>query len=383
MSDLARLPRLTREIVRREARALRARDAWRYRPKLASTSGTSTEPLEFLIDRGANVLEFVYYWRHWSWAGYRLGDPFAELGSMHFLRRPSLAGASVAWQPHLRRLMLNAGRISVRHVQEMARSIRRHRARFIKGMASTLFFFARCLEEARERDISFRAAFSTGEVLTGGFRKQIAAMLHCPVLDSYGHMERTVAISECLQGGLHLNSDYGVLELVDRRAGMDGTTIRGRVVGTSLYNRAMPLIRYETDDEIEVFEKPEPCRCGRGLPLVKAIHGRREDAIVTPDGRYVTSMFILPQLVKGIGFAQFEQRSPEDLEIRVVPSARWNPQEAANLMGYARDLLGPHMRVQIRSVPPEEIVTDASGKRRRVISRVPGLTESEREPWQP
>ena len=33
--------------------------------------------MRFLLDRRARALEFCFYWRHWGWAGYRLGDRFA------------------------------------------------------------------------------------------------------------------------------------------------------------------------------------------------------------------------------------------------------------------------------------------------------------------
>ena len=56
----------------------------------------------------------------------------------------------------------------------------------------------------------------------------------------------------------------------------------GRVVLTTLHNFALPLIRYEIGDFAEVGA---PCDCGRGLPVLKRIHGRRRNMIVLPDGR--------------------------------------------------------------------------------------------------
>ena len=90
VADLRKLPRLSKDVLRREGPAFLADNAARYGPIPCTTSGTSGSPLRFYLDRGANILEFVYYWRHWSWAGYRLGDRFAELGSQYFLARNSL-----------------------------------------------------------------------------------------------------------------------------------------------------------------------------------------------------------------------------------------------------------------------------------------------------
>ena len=369
--DLKRLPVLSKDDAREAGDRLHSQNARRYLPKPYTTSGSTGKPLKFLLDKGANSLEFVYYWRHWSWAGYRLGDRTAEVNTGYFLRRPQLKNTTAAWQPHLRRLVLNSAMISKRGAADMAKAIRRRKPRFIKGMASTLYYLSLCLEDAGIRDIAVKAAFSTGEVLSPGWREKITSVLHCPVLDSYGHMERTVAICECLAGGYHLNSDYGVLELTRTRSSNAFGTIIGRSVGTSLYNYAMPLIRYDIGDIIEMYLEPTKCRCGRSLPLVKSIRGRTQDILRTPDGRYITAVFILPEFVSGIAFAQFIQQAPGELDILVIPTDEWTPDEHERLQGYAGRLLGPSMRVNIKTVTQAEIVSDQSGKQPVVISNLP------------
>lgn len=369
IDDLRRLPILTKDQARRAGKSLHARNASRYLPKVHTTSGTTGMPLKFLLDKGANALEFAYYWRHWSWAGYRLGDRFVEINTTHFLRRPRLKDTVAVWQPHLRRLLLNGALLSRRHIGEMAGAVRKHRAKFIKGLASTLFYLAFCLEEAGVEDISFRAAFSTGEVLSQAYRDKIAAVFHCTVMDSYGHMERTAAICQCPHGGYHLNSDYGILELVDTRASGAFGTVTGRSVGTSLYNLAMPLIRYDIGDILEMYTRPATCRCGRTLPLIRTIRGRTQDIIKTPDGRYITAVYILPEFVSGVGFAQFVQESQSDMSILVVPAEDWNPAEEEKLKSCAARLLGPSMRIEIRTVRQSELVSLPTGKQPVVISR--------------
>jgi len=165
-ADLKKLPLLSKDTVRKEGKKLVADNAGRYRPVSYKTSGTTGTPIEFYLDKSARILEFVYYWRHWSWAGYRLGDRFAELGSFYFLNRDRLNDAVSSWQPHLRRLMLNSGQIAVSRVRELAQAIRKYRPKYLKGAASTVYFLALCLKEAGINDLSFKAIFSVNEVLT-------------------------------------------------------------------------------------------------------------------------------------------------------------------------------------------------------------------------
>jgi phenylacetate-CoA ligase len=70
--DLRRLPPLSRKTVRDGGASFHADNMQSYRPVLARTSGSSGQALEYYVDRDSNALEFVHYWRHWGWAGYRL-----------------------------------------------------------------------------------------------------------------------------------------------------------------------------------------------------------------------------------------------------------------------------------------------------------------------
>jgi phenylacetate-CoA ligase len=370
VDDLKKLPLLTKSTARDAGSDLHADNADKYHPVTYTTSGTAGSPLQFYLDKGANSLEFVYYWRHWGWAGFKLGDRFAELGSQYFLRRKNLGEVTFSWQPHLRRLMLNSGQISFCRAKEMVEAIRKYRPKFLKGMASAVYFLALSLKEAGINDISFKAIFSTGEVLTPRYRMMAEMVFSCPILDSYGHMERTVTVCQCLEGGYHINSDYGILELENIRTSANGKNVLGRVIGTSLYNMSMPFIRYDVGDHIEIFVEQRTCPCGRGLPLVKAIHGRNEDIIVTPDGRFITSIFILPEFVEGIHFVQFVQESKTELCINVVPGNKWNKEKEGELSVYVRKLVGPEVYIRIACVTSEDIIKDASGKCRTVISRV-------------
>ncbi len=106
------------------------------------------------MDKSANVLEFVYYWRQWSWAGYRLGDRFAELTSHFFLKSEGRAGQLIHLQRLTRRLLLNSLNIGRENVRLFAGALRDYRPKFLKGIASALYYFALFLRELRADDIA-------------------------------------------------------------------------------------------------------------------------------------------------------------------------------------------------------------------------------------
>lgn len=371
VDDLKKLPVLSRAAAREAGDALHASCSRGLHPVEYHSSGTSGTPFAMLHDKHANALEFAYYWRHWRWAGYRLGDSFADLGSFYFLTHQS--DATHAWQPHLRRLNLSSHQVSSSNASVMARELERHGCKVLKGVASTAYHFALSMREAGIRPWPLRAVISTGEMLPPHQRALIEEVFGCLVFDSYGHMERTVAVSQCEKGGRHVNSDYGVLEFTNIRPSPDGTTLLAEGIGTGLHNRVMPFIRYETGDTFELFREPQSCPCGRTFPLVKAIHGRQEECVVTPEGRFLTSLFMLPEFVAGLHETQFVQEQADSLVIRVVAGSAFDAAQEERLKSFTQRLTGPSMRVRVARCRRDDLIRAGSGKFHTVIPLRPAV----------
>jgi phenylacetate-CoA ligase len=369
--DLQKLPPLSKTTARRESRRLTADNASRFRPALHRTSGSTGATHEFLLDRETNALEFAYYWRYWSWAGYRLGDRFAELSSVFFSRAGFQDRPSVA-QPVTGRLLLNSLSLTRQSAVAYAAAIGRHRARFLKGLPSVVGALARFLRDMGQDGPRLQAVFTTGELLLPSQRVLIESCFGCPVYDSYGQMERLVAISECPERRMHVHSDYGLLECDDS----DGSVLertgspRRTCLGTSLYNHSMPLLRYELGDCIELDEPGLRCACGRGFPVVRAIRGRVGASLVTPDGRVVPTLFLVLRDVAGIEMGQFIHEAADRLSLRVVASEAFTATEQARLLTLVRWHVGPSMSIEVARVRPEDLIVEPSGKLQMIVSRV-------------
>jgi len=77
----------------------------------------------------------------------------------------------------------------------------------------------------------------------------------------------------------------------------------GRVVVTDLHNFATPLIRYDLGDYAEMADT---CPCGRGLPALKRIMGRRRNMVRLPDGRsfgHPSGIFVIGRLPRSGSFS--------------------------------------------------------------------------------
>lgn len=94
---------------------------------------------------------------------------------------------------------------------------------------------------------------------------------------------------------------------------------RGRIIATSLYNFAMPLIRYDTNDLGHVID--DECACGRPYRLLKEICGRSGDFLYTPEGKAIHSLlfaYIFDEL-PWIKEYQVVQERLDHITVRIIP----------------------------------------------------------------
>jgi phenylacetate-CoA ligase len=98
-------------------------------------------------------------------------------------------------------------------------------------------------------------------------RENIENTFGCDIYDGYGLNDGGVGAYECSEhSGLHIDMERSIMEIVDKKGHQmeDGV---GSILATSLYNYAMPFIRYETGDLGHII--PTNCGCGRGSRLLK------------------------------------------------------------------------------------------------------------------
>jgi phenylacetate-coenzyme A ligase PaaK-like adenylate-forming protein len=108
-------------------------------------------------------------------------------------------------------------------------------------------------------------------------RRHYTEVFGTPILDDYAMGECLFLTNGCTKtGGMHVNADWAVLEVVDEenRPVPDGTK-GAKVLLTNLANHVQPIIRYEIGDLVTMAT--ELCGCGSNLPLIKQVGGRDSD----------------------------------------------------------------------------------------------------------
>jgi phenylacetate-CoA ligase len=200
----------------------------------------------------------------------------------------------------------------------------------------------------REKVARLRALVVAGEPLSAAKRRRIGELWDARVIEDYGSTETTSLAGECPRGVLHAWADRFLLEVRDLDSGALRPTGVGSLVVTTLYREAMPLVRYDTEDVVELAE--EPCACGWVLPRIRVL-GRAGSAIHAA-GRALRQTE-LDDLVYGLpahlGVLFWEGVAAADrLELRVEVAADLAEEAVTRLGEEARSVLG--IPVEVRAV---------------------------------
>jgi phenylacetate-CoA ligase len=223
-------------------------------------------------------------------------------------------------------------------------------------------------EERDLRRLGVKAVFVTAEYLYDHWRSIIADTFGCPVANGYGGRDSGFIAHECPAGGMHVTADRLIVEIVDDQGRTLPASVPGEIVITHFDTPEMPFIRYRTGD-IGTLSTGS-CVCGRSLPLLERVDGRKTDFIVAPDGRVMHGLALIYVMreIAGIEAFRITQKRLTFFEVEIVRNSQYEPNSDARIQeAFSRRLRAP-VAVQIHH--SMSITPTASGKTRHVISEI-------------
>jgi phenylacetate-CoA ligase len=328
-----------------------------------TTSGSTGLPLTTVIDEKGNDFEVAIWTRTLLENGLKLRDKMAVIGDpRHFPKKRSF----------LERLgIVSRKSISIfDNAKRQVTFLEDYNPDVIKSYPSSLAILADAVRNDAH-NIKPRLLFTSAELLDSESRKFINSAFENEVLDNYACSEFSLLAWECHEHmGYHINIDNVVMEFLK-----DGEVVapgeRGEIVCTGLINYAMPLIRYRLGDV--GIPQEEECSCGRKLPLMKLIEGRKDDFLMALDGRIISPTVFFPYPFENMDLIrQFKviQERRDRLTIQVV--MRENNFIQSQMLESAKinlqKLFGNNMQVEFQIL---EKIDEDTKKQRKVISNVP------------
>lgn len=370
-ADLPKIPLLTRDEIRTRYHDLRSSAVDGGRVYEGHTSGTTGTPLTIAYDKATIWMTYAVFDRHYRWAGCRLaydGDRVAVARGNVIV--PPTQSSPPFWRHNWRQnqLLLSSFHMSRQHLPAYVDAMRRFGATVIDGYPSTLYLLAKFLQSVGET-LPLRAAITSSETLYDFQRAVIEERFECRVHDYYALAERVTFSHECVERGHHLAMEYAITEIVDDDGQPVPAGSPGRLVGTTLHNSAMPLLRYATTDVSAVSEAV--CACRRASHLMAAVTTKAEDCLTLPDGRVISPSVLTHPFkpLDSIEGSQIVQTRPDCVVVRLVAGPGYAPALTDHLKRELGGRLGPDVEVRVEFV--DRLESQANGKFKWVISHVP------------
>lgn len=370
VEDLKVIPPISKDTIRANRDDFVASNCNRRFLATGWTTGSTGTPFNVLRTLKSIVFDKAILTRQRRWAGIDVHDRnvavWATIWSNVIVPRHIESPPYWRFNAADNQMLFSYYHLSDETLPAFIDKLEEFRPAFIEGFPSTLLTLARFLNRQR-RVLAVKAVFTTGEPLYTGHRKEIEQSLQTKVFDYYGHAERVVTAAECEHGRMHVNPEYGVLEILQ---GDDNASIadRGEIVGTGLTNYGMPLIRYRTGDMSRLAD--DPCPCGRQTPLLEGIDGRIADFIRTPDGRLMPGDGLM-EAFYGLGNIKESQIVQEDIDniaVRIVRDDETAAVDTHRLFSNLQNRLGDGIRISIQFV--NSISEGGRVKRRWVVSKL-------------
>jgi phenylacetate-CoA ligase len=357
--DLALLPVLTKEDVRKHEKELLTRPFPEGKgARVVHTSGTTGKALSIWISPECYEREFAYRALHYSWGGVSLdhrcavfaGHPIVHVDhhSPPFWRHD--------WAGN--RLLFSSQHLFPQFAAAYVGALAEFHPDVIHGYPSVVAWIAERVLEHRPGAVRPKAVFTASETLLSHQRALIEQAFGCKVYNWYGNGEHMACITECPLGSLHLQTEHSWLEFLDDAGKPAPSGMPGRLVATTLCNRAMPLLRYAVGDVIAPCD--EICACGRKGPLVQSVEGRVEDYVVGAEGQLFGRLDHIFKDSKAVAEAQIMQEMPGAITIRVVKRPEYTDGDTELLLVAARFRLGKQFRISFEFV--DQIPRTRSGK---------------------
>jgi phenylacetate-CoA ligase len=305
--------------------------------------------------------------RSFNWAGATIRSPRSMIGGRLVVPRGISKPPFHRYNFAEHQIYFSAYHISPRSASEYVSALNRHRPRLFTGYAYSHFLLARMMKmQGLKLEFEPTALVLGSEKLTVPMKVTIAEAFRARAYEEYGAVENCVLATECDQGRLHVNPDFGIVEIVDTDGMPVPRGVEGRIVCTSLLSEAQPLIRYDIGD-IGRWSLQD-CPCGRNhLPVLEEIVGRLEDVVVGPDGRQMVRFHGIFVGLENVIEGQVVQEERDRFVVNVVTTPAFAEGDVDVIRKRFLQRLGP-VAVDICRV--QEIQRTERGKFRAVISRV-------------
>ncbi|RZJ67896.1 MAG: phenylacetate--CoA ligase family protein [Flavobacterium sp.] len=334
------------------------------------TSGSSGNPMTFAKDKPCHALVWANIIRRFAW----YGIDFNRSWQARFYGRSldSIANIKLKVKDYLsKRHRFDIFDLSDESLEKVVAKFRSKRFDYINGYTSNIVQLAKFLR--KENTVlnricpTLKVCVVTSEMLFADDKKLLETWLGVPVVNEYGASELEVIAFQNLDDEWQVNAETIFVEILNEHDKPVPNGNKGRIVVTSLFNKAHPFIRYDVGDYGILDEKSTAKK-----PLLKKLVGRTNDFAILPSGKKPAGMTfysITKKLFEDDGNVKefvIKQTKLDTFEIDYTSERPLNGDEKIRMGNIMEDYLEPGLTFVFNHKPFLE--RTASGKLKQFAS---------------
>ncbi len=336
------------------------------------TSGSSGDPFVFAKDKFCHALTWAVIQDRFSW--YNLN--FNTSKQARFYGIP--LDKKGYFKERLKDWLGNRDRFSVFDLSDSAfdgvlKKFGRIKFDYINGYTSPIVQFAKYLDgkniPLKKTCPSLKACVVTSEMLFDDDKTLMETVFGVPIINEYGTSELDLIAFENNDCKWQVNSETLLVEILDddNKALPYGET--GRIVITSLFNKAHPFIRYDIGD-IGVLAKTSSIR----KPILKKLIGRTNDIAMLPSGKKaagLTFYYITKSVIDNDGNVKeftIEQTSLSEFTINYVSTSELSESRKSFIVKEMENYLESGLSIRFNRL--KKLERSQSGKLKQFTSLV-------------
>jgi len=371
LEDLSKLPIVKKDEVRIEdPRRLISVQFEPEKLKVVRTSGSTGKPFRVYLTGAEDDWRKAIYMRANISCGQKPRDRWVAITAPHHF------GDTTSMQQRLgifARVNISVFSGLDSHIQLVSEA----KPDVLDGYSGSLLLLAREIERRGLKTVSPRMVFGTAELIDDASVRFIESVFRAPFYDQFGCVEVDRTAWQCPEKvGYHMDVDSVITQFVDSEGNEVSPGERGEIAYTSLFNYSMPLIRYSVGDVGQY--RSDECPCGRVLPLMKVLEGRKDSFIVLPNHQLLSPRTFTVAMsmfgrYKDIEEFRIIQRKLDYIELFVKTRKDYEEQQVfeRELTAHFQKMLDlDRLGVSISVTFVDEIPLSKTGKLSAVISEV-------------
>lgn len=256
-------------------------------------------------------------------------------------------------------------------LEKVLESFRKNKFEYLNGYTSSIVQFAKFLH--RKNCVlkaicpSLKCCVVTSEMLFEDDRALMETQFGIPVVNEYGASELDLIAFQNPEGSWQLNSETLFVEILDENDKPVPNGREGRIVITSLYNKAHPFIRYDIGD-IGMLSQESTIR----KPLLQNLVGRTNDLVLLPSGKKaagLTFYYITKSVIEDDGAVKefvIEQLAIDTFKVIYVSSVALSKSRIDFIKKEMESYLEPNLNIIFERT--DRLVRSKSGKLKQFSS---------------